>query len=71
MKKTNNSSYEFVKNSLRTSVLGAMWGAGHTSTILILGILVAGFSLTIPEKIFNGLELGVVIILIYLASTIN
>jgi len=69
MKKTKNSSYGFIKNSLRTSVLGAMWGAGHTSTILILGILVAGFSLTIPEKIFNGLELGVGIMLIYLAST--
>lgn len=57
----------FVRHSLKSSILGVIWGAGHTTTILLIGILVALFSLTIPENLFNVFEIGVGIMLLYLA----
>jgi len=53
-------------NTLRTSVLGALWGAGHTSTLILVGALVFLFSLEISEEVFSGLEFGVGMMLVFL-----
>lgn len=52
--------------TLRSSILGALWGAGHTSTLILVGALVFLFSLEISEEVFSGLEFGVGIMLVVL-----
>jgi len=67
MKKGTKVSGIFLgKTTLKSSMLGALWGAGHTSTILLVGLLVAGFSLSISKEIFMGFELLVGIMLVFL-----
>ena len=43
-----------------------MWGFGHTSSIIIIGVLIAGLSLTIGNEFFIGAELIVGVMLIAL-----
>ena len=43
-----------------------IWGFGHTSSIIIIGVLIAGFSLTIGNEFFIGAELIVGVMLIAL-----
>ena len=43
-----------------------MWGFGHTSSIIIIGVLIAGLSLSIDNEFFIGAELIVGIMLITL-----
>lgn len=53
-------------NTIRTSILGALWGAGHTSTLVLVGALVFLFSLEISEEVFSGLEFVVGVMLVFL-----
>ena len=50
----------------RGSLLGALWGAGHTSTILLVSAAVFAFSLSIPDAVFAGLEAAVGLMLVAL-----
>lgn len=53
--------------SLRSaSRLGAWWGLGHTSMLLVVGLLVLGFRLTIPERFTLSLEFIVGIMVVVL-----
>jgi len=59
------------KQSLRnltamSSWRGMVWGFGHTSSIIIIGVLIAGLSLSIGNVFFIGAELIVGIMLIAL-----
>lgn len=54
------------KNLLRSSILGAAWGLGHTSTLLLVGLLVLIFKLSIPAKVALSMELAVGIVLVIL-----
>jgi len=59
------------KQSLRnltaiSSWRGMIWGFGHTSSIIIIGVLIAGLSLNIGNEFFLGAELIVGIMLIFL-----
>ena len=58
------------KQSLRnltaiSSWRGMVWGFGHTSSIIIIGVLIAGLSLTIGNEFFIGAELIVGVISLY------
>ena len=56
-----------VKRALsRGSLLGALWGAGHTSAILLVALGVLAFSLSIPGAVFDGLEAAVGLMLVAL-----
>ena len=56
-----------VKRALsRGSLLGALWGAGHTSAILLVSAAVLAFSLSIPGAVFDGLEVAVGLMLVAL-----
>lgn len=44
------------KAVVKGSLLGALWGLGHTSTILLVGLAVFVFSLSIPESAFSWFE---------------
>jgi high-affinity nickel-transport protein len=44
--------------------VGAIWGVGHTLTLLLLGGAIIAFRLVIPPRVGLGLEFGVAIMLI-------
>jgi hypothetical protein len=48
----------------RASLFGALWGLGHTSTLLLFGLLVLVLHMTISPGLASGLELLVAVMLI-------
>ncbi len=70
--KNNNSKSSSKKLELRSltiisSLRGVFWGMGHTSSIILIGLLIAGLSLNIPDNFFVSAEVVVGIMLILLA----
>lgn len=53
----------------KSSILGAIWGAGHTTTLVLIGLLVYAMAITIQEQVFQGLEFVVGIMLVFLGIT--
>ena len=71
LKNSNNPS-DSKKSSLKSltivsSLRGMFWGMGHTSSIILIGLLIAGLSLNIPENFFISAEVLVGLMLITLA----
>ena len=63
-----------VRNTLgsvvkKSSILGALWGAGHTTTLVLIGLLVYVMTIQIQVDIFSGLEFIVGIMLVFLGIT--
>src|SRR5580693_5001497 len=54
------------RNSVRSALLGAFWGVGHTLTILVVGAGIILFDLVIPARLGLSMELSVAIMLIVL-----
>ena len=54
------------RTMLYATLIGALWGLGHTITILLVGSAIILFKLTIPPRIGLSLELSVGIMLILL-----
>lgn len=52
------------KSLARAAWVGAVWGLGHTLTLLLLGGAIIAFRLVIPPRIGLGLEFGVALMLI-------
>lgn len=50
----------------RAARIGALWGIGHTLTLLVVGGAIVAFRLVIPPRIGLGLEFGVALMLIAL-----
>lgn len=48
----------------RAAWVGAVWGVGHTLTLVLLGGAIIAFRLVIPPRIGLGLEFGVAIMLV-------
>jgi cytochrome c biogenesis protein CcdA len=46
--------------------VGALWGIGHTLTLLVVGGAIVAFRLVIPARVGLGLEFGVALMLILL-----
>ena len=57
------------RNVWRSSLVGAMWGAGHTASLLIIGIFVLSLRVAIPERVSNWLEFCVALMIIGLAAS--
>ena len=53
----------------RSSLLGISWGAGHTTTIVLFGLLVYATASLIQDWVFTGLELVVGAMLVVLGIT--
>ena len=49
---------------LRSSLIGAVWGLGHTAALLAAGIVVIALDGEIPPAVAQALELGVAIMLV-------
>jgi ABC-type nickel/cobalt efflux system permease component RcnA len=54
------------RNVFRAALVGALWGAGHTASLVIVGVLVLGFRVAIPLQVANWLEFGVALMIIAL-----
>ena len=64
---TNSLKKIKLKNlTISSSLRGVLWGAGHTSTTIIIGLLIAGLSLSISESFFLSAEIVVGVMLIML-----
>ena len=54
------------RKTSRAALIGAMWGVGHTVTILIVGAAIILFNLVIPVRLGLTMELSVGVMLILL-----
>src|SRR4026207_744659 len=57
------------RNVWRSSLVGALWGAGHTAALLITGVFVLTLKIAIPERVSNWLEVCVALMIIGLGAT--
>jgi cytochrome c biogenesis protein CcdA len=51
---------------LHSTVIGALWGFGHTVTVLVVGIGIIAFNVVIPPPVGLAMELAVAIMLVLL-----
>lgn len=58
------------KSLKKSSLFGAIWGAGHTTTLLIVGLILLGLKLTIPKWIALSFEFLVGIVLVLLGLNV-
>ncbi len=57
------------KRSLwQSTVVGALWGAGHTASLLVAGFFVIALGVVIPERLANLLELAVALMIVFLGA---
>lgn len=64
------STKQLIKESVtRSSLLGVFWGAGHTTTLVFMGLVVYALAITIQEQVFSGLEFVVGMMLVFLGIT--
>jgi ABC-type nickel/cobalt efflux system permease component RcnA len=48
----------------RSALVGGLWGAGHTASLVLVGLLVLVFRVAIPLQVSNWLEFGVALMII-------
>jgi high-affinity nickel permease len=51
---------------VHSTVIGALWGFGHTVTVLIVGIAIIAFNVVIPPPVGLAMELAVAVMLVLL-----
>jgi ABC-type nickel/cobalt efflux system permease component RcnA len=56
------------RNVVRSALVGALWGAGHTASLLIVGVLVLSFRIAIPESVSSWFEFGVALMIVGLGT---
>src|ERR1043165_524067 len=54
------------KNVFRSAFVGALWGAGHTASLMAIAVIVLWFRIAIPERVSGWLEFGVALMIIAL-----
>ncbi len=52
------------RSLVRAAGVGALWGVGHTLTLLAVGGAIVAFRLVIPPRVGLGLEFGVAVMLV-------
>lgn len=56
------------RNVWRSALVGALWGVGHTTSLVIVGVLVLVFRVAIPRPVANWLEFAVALMIIGLGA---
>ena len=54
------------RNVWRSALVGGLWGAGHTASLIVVGLFVLVFRVAIPMRVANWLEFGVALMIIAL-----
>lgn len=57
------------RSLLRSAMVGALWGAGHTAALLIAGVFVLSLRVAIPEKVSGWFEFGVALMILGLGAS--
>src|SRR5690242_1777574 len=52
----------------QSALVGALWGMGHTLSLLVAGIFVIAFGVAIPPRVANILEFVVALMIIFLGT---
>ncbi|MDQ3685941.1 MAG: sulfite exporter TauE/SafE family protein [Acidobacteriota bacterium] len=52
------------RNLWRAALVGVLWGAGHTASLVVVGIIVLALRIAIPEYVGAWLEFGVALMII-------
>lgn len=50
----------------RSATVGALWGIGHTASLIVVGIVVLALRVAVPERVAHWLEFGVALMIIML-----
>lgn len=58
--------WQIGSGAIKSSILGALWGAGHTSALVLVSLLIFVFSMNIPNEMFSNFEFGVGAMLVIL-----
>src|ERR1700716_289176 len=58
------------RSVLRAGFVGALWGVGHTISLLVVGVLVIVLEVAIPLRVANALEFGVALMIIFLGARV-
>ncbi|MBA3257518.1 MAG: urease accessory protein UreH [Pyrinomonadaceae bacterium] len=53
----------------RSAVVGALWGMGHTASLMAVGVVVLALRVAIPEWVASWLEFGVALMIIGLGAS--
>jgi ABC-type nickel/cobalt efflux system permease component RcnA len=56
------------RSILQSASVGALWGIGHTLSLLVAGLFVIAFGVAIPERAANVLELVVALMIVFLGT---
>lgn len=68
--KSKNGITAIIKSTFtKSSIIGVFWGAGHTTTLVVIGLLSYFFTISMHDEIFSAFELLVGIMLIFLGIT--
>lgn len=54
----------------RAGIVGALWGVGHTTMLFVVGLVVIGLGVAIPQRVAAFLEFGVALMIIFLGARI-
>lgn len=57
------------RNLLRSALVGALWGAGHTAALIFTGAIVLFLRIAIPEQVSNWLEFCVALMILGLGAS--
>src|SRR5215212_3571173 len=57
------------RSLLRSATVGALWGIGHTASLIAVGVIVLALRVAVPEHVANWLELGVPLMIIGLGTS--
>ena len=57
------------RNLWRSALVGALWGAGHTASLLVTGGIVLSLRVAIPETVTSWLEFGVALMILGLGAS--
>ncbi|HEY6153458.1 MAG TPA: sulfite exporter TauE/SafE family protein [Candidatus Udaeobacter sp.] len=52
------------KKLARAAIVGALWGAGHTASLVVVGTIVLTLKIAIPERVAGWLEFAVALMII-------
>ncbi len=56
------------RNVWRSALVGALWGAGHTASLVVVGVVVLVFRVAVPLRLASWLEFGVALMIIGLGA---
>ncbi|MCA1593370.1 MAG: hypothetical protein LC754_12125 [Acidobacteria bacterium] len=60
---------EHHRSILRSALVAGLWGAGHTASLIVVGIIVLALQVAFPERISYWLEFRVALMIIGLGMT--